>query len=137
MFVCLQKTHAYHHYKDDVPEEVKQQRLKELIAVHRRIASERNVARIGSEQLVLIQGVRTHAHTHTHTLSTPPLSSLQPSKRSSSDLAGRSDGNIKVIVPDVPVASSEGGVSSGCVPLKPGDYVSVKVGMWPSPPVRL
>ena len=79
--VDLQKTHAYHHYKDDVPEEAKQRRLKELIAVHQRIASEKNAARIGSEQLVLIQGVSrkcTHiytqvyrhtwmyAHTHTH-----------------------------------------------------------------------
>ena len=53
--------------------------------------------------------------------------SLQPSKRSNSDFAGRNDGNIKVIFPDVPVAVREGSVSSGRVPLKPGEYVSVKV----------
>ena len=32
-----------------------------------------------------------------------------------------------MIFPDVPVATSEVGVSSGSVHLKPGDYVSVKV----------
>ena len=57
------------------------------------------------------------------------LSLLQPSKRSNRDFAGRNDGNIKVIFPDVPVATSDGGVSSGCVPLKPGEYVCVKVSM--------
>uniref|UniRef100_A0A8D0HI91 Mitochondrial tRNA methylthiotransferase CDK5RAP1 n=1 Tax=Sphenodon punctatus TaxID=8508 RepID=A0A8D0HI91_SPHPU len=74
-----QKTRAFHRLEDDVPAEVKQQRLAELIAVFREEAAQVNAAALGSTQLVLVEG---------------------PSKRSDSELCGRSDGNIKVIFPN-------------------------------------
>ena len=52
-----QKTHAYHKLNDDVPHEVKQRRLKELIDLHYKIAGERNKTRIGQEQVVLVNKV--------------------------------------------------------------------------------
>lgn len=55
--VSLQKTHAYHRLQDDVPAEVKQRRLEELISVFREEATKLNAALIGSTQLVLVEGV--------------------------------------------------------------------------------
>ena len=43
--------------KDDVPEEVKLRRLKEIITVCRQGMEESNAAQIGQKQLVLIDGV--------------------------------------------------------------------------------
>lgn len=48
---------------------------------------------------------------------------VQVSKRSSLELAGRTDGNIAVVFPNEVVASEDGAK----VMLKPGDYVHVKV----------
>jgi MiaB/RimO family radical SAM methylthiotransferase len=98
-----QKTHAYHRLSDDVPHEVKQRRLRELIDTHQRIASEENSARIGEEHVVLVE---------------------KRSKRSDKDLSGRNDGNIKVIFPDVLVPSDSTGRE---VKMAPGDYVIVKI----------
>ncbi|KAM9296190.1 mitochondrial tRNA methylthiotransferase CDK5RAP1 [Gastrophryne carolinensis] len=98
------KTRAYHRLNDDVPEEVKKRRLEELIAVFREEAEKVNERAVGSTQLVLVEGV---------------------SKRSSTELSGRNDGNLKVIFPDLPVASDcspEIGVRA-----KPGDYVLVEI----------
>uniref|UniRef100_A0A8D0HJL4 Mitochondrial tRNA methylthiotransferase CDK5RAP1 n=1 Tax=Sphenodon punctatus TaxID=8508 RepID=A0A8D0HJL4_SPHPU len=99
-----QKTRAFHRLEDDVPAEVKQQRLAELIAVFREEAAQVNAAALGSTQLVLVEG---------------------PSKRSDSELCGRSDGNIKVIFPNVEI---EDGTNPGTrVRAQLGDYVSVKI----------
>lgn len=57
--ISLQKTHAYHRLEDDVPAEVKQRRLEELISVFREGAARLNAALIGSMQLVLVEGVST------------------------------------------------------------------------------
>ncbi|XP_018414798.1 PREDICTED: CDK5 regulatory subunit-associated protein 1 [Nanorana parkeri] len=96
------KTKAFHRLNDDVPAEVKKRRLEELIAVFREDAERVNKRSVGNKHLVLVEGV---------------------SKRSSTELCGRNDGNIKVIFPDVPVASS----SEAEVRVKPGDYVSVEI----------
>ena len=56
-YFFLQKTHAYHKMKDDVPEDVKLRRLKEIIEVTRIGNAEINGRQVGSEQLVLIEGV--------------------------------------------------------------------------------
>lgn len=55
----LQKTHAYHRLEDDVPAEVKQQRLEECINVFREEAARVNSELIGSTQLILVEGVST------------------------------------------------------------------------------
>ncbi|XP_010181566.1 PREDICTED: CDK5 regulatory subunit-associated protein 1 [Mesitornis unicolor] len=99
-----QKTRAFHRLQDDVPADVKQRRLQELIAVFREEAARANQAMVGQSQLVLVEG---------------------PSKRSASELCGRNDSNIKVIFPD-----AEAQDAAGCeapVRAQPGDYVLVKV----------
>lgn len=98
------KTHAYHRLQDDVPAPVKQRRLEELISVFREEAAKVNMALIGSTQLVLVEG---------------------ESKRSSEELCGRNDGNVKVVFPktDLPVQPEK----PHMVPITPGDCVLVKI----------
>ncbi|XP_062479804.1 mitochondrial tRNA methylthiotransferase CDK5RAP1 isoform X3 [Pezoporus occidentalis] len=100
----MRETRAFHRLQDDVPAEVKQRRLQELITVFREEAARANEAMVGQCQLVLVEG---------------------PSKRSALELCGRNDGNIKVIFPDAEVEDA-----AGCQALaraQPGDYVLVKV----------
>ena len=51
------------------------------------------------------------------------LSSSQTSKRSESELAGRTDGNVKVIFPESVLDPVTGNTTT----FTPGDYVTVKV----------
>ncbi|XP_062298797.1 CDK5 regulatory subunit-associated protein 1 [Scomber scombrus] len=98
------KTHAFHRLQDDVPAEVKQRRLQECISVFREEAAGVNAALIGSTQLVLVEG---------------------ESKRSTKDLCGRTDGNMKVIFPKEDVAVPP--IQSHTAPVRAGDYVLVKI----------
>ncbi|XP_006037247.1 CDK5 regulatory subunit-associated protein 1 [Alligator sinensis] len=95
-----QKTQAYHRLQDDVPAEVKHQRLKELISVFREEAARVNGALVGCTQLVLVEG---------------------PSKRSASELSGRNDGNMKVIIANRELEDR------AAARAQPGDYVLVKI----------
>ncbi|KAG9473938.1 mitochondrial tRNA methylthiotransferase CDK5RAP1 [Eleutherodactylus coqui] len=97
------KTKAFHRMNDNVPPEVKKRRLEELIAVFREEAEKVNQRAVGSTQLVLVEGV---------------------SKRSSSDLCGRNDGNTKVVFHDHSIASNS---LENDVRARPGDYVLVKI----------
>ncbi|KAM4842393.1 mitochondrial tRNA methylthiotransferase CDK5RAP1 [Thomomys bottae] len=99
-----QKTRAYHRLKDDVPEEVKLRRLEELINVFREEALKANKTSVGCTQLVLVEGL---------------------SKRSSTELCGRNDGNLKVIFPDVEMEDVTNPELT--VRAQPGDYVMVKI----------
>ena len=47
-------TYSAEHYTDDIPEEVKQERLDELMAIQEEIAAEINASKIGSEMKVII-----------------------------------------------------------------------------------
>jgi tRNA-2-methylthio-N6-dimethylallyladenosine synthase len=69
-------TFAARKYEDDVTEEIKKRRLSEIIALQQEISLERNRSELGSIQRVLIEG---------------------PSKRSTEQLAGRTDGNKMVV----------------------------------------
>jgi hypothetical protein len=50
---------------------------------------------------------------------------LQLSKRSVNDMAGRNDGNVKVVFPAVEIPEAE--YSNKLQKIKPGDYVVVQV----------
>ncbi|KAJ7565089.1 hypothetical protein O6H91_02G047400 [Diphasiastrum complanatum] len=80
-----EKTYAHRTFEDDVPEDVKQRRLSELIATFRRTTSGRFASQIGTTQLVLVEG---------------------PNKRDpENELIGRSDKGHKVIFPNMSVCS--------------------------------
>lgn len=71
-------TPAAKKFADDIPADIKQRRLSEIIAIQQRISSERNQKLVGTVQRVLAEGF---------------------SKRSDDDLSGRSDQNKVVIFP--------------------------------------
>jgi tRNA-2-methylthio-N6-dimethylallyladenosine synthase len=71
-------TPAAKKFRDDIPADVKQRRLAEIIEVQQRISAERNKTLIGTVQKVLVEGT---------------------SKRSDADFSGRSDQNKVVIFP--------------------------------------
>ncbi len=52
-----EKTTAHRRYKDDVPDEVKQLRLRAMVNVFREGAAKRNAAFVGKNQQILIEGV--------------------------------------------------------------------------------
>ena len=47
-------TYSAEHYSDDIPEDVKQERLDELMAIQEEIAAEINVSKVGQEMKVII-----------------------------------------------------------------------------------
>jgi len=49
-----ESTHAFKHYQDDIPEEIKQQRMDEIMAVQQEISAEINRQKIGTSLKVLI-----------------------------------------------------------------------------------
>lgn len=71
-----ERTLAHRKYPDDIPSEVKQRRLRQIIDIQRKGSEERNLADVGSTQLVLVEGV---------------------SKRRTDQLSGRTDTNKIVI----------------------------------------
>lgn len=73
-----EKTTAHRRYEDDVPHDVKINRLKQMTQAYRTNAQLLNEKLIGTTQLILIENV---------------------SKRSTDEFYGRCDGNVKVIIP--------------------------------------
>lgn len=53
----FQKTTAYRRYKDDVPHEIKVERVKKMFNVFRRDAEILNKQFVNTEQLMLVEGV--------------------------------------------------------------------------------
>lgn len=99
-----EKTQAHRRLEDDVPLEVKNRRVAEVLAVFRRRVKQLFDKQVGSHQLVLVEG---------------------ESRRSQNDLAGRNDSNTKVIFPRASVPESP--QSTVHREVDPGDYVLVKV----------
>nr|XP_036673070.1 CDK5RAP1-like protein [Drosophila suzukii] len=99
-----EKTTAHRRYKDDVPVNVKNERLQRMVAAFREGATQLHRKMEGQEQLILIEG---------------------KSKRSDAHWFGRNDANIKVIVPamELPVAGDLGAIRYFGV----GDFVAVRV----------
>lgn len=100
-----EKTHAHRNYTDNVPEEVKQRRLTELIEAFRESTGQCFDSQIGSIQLVLVEG---------------------PNKRApETELIGKSDRGHRVIFSNFPVPDWVDG--DGDRNPKVGDYVEVRI----------
>lgn len=73
-----EKTHAHRTMQDDVPEPVKQERLRQVIETFRKHMLVKQQAMIGTEHVVLIDGA---------------------SRKNAQDMVGRTDCNRKVVLP--------------------------------------
>lgn len=111
------KTHAARHLPDDVPPAVKQRRLAEVIAIFRAAASARAATEVGAIHCVLVEG---------------------RSKKSGSELMGKSDSGRVCVFPDVPLSQyvpdgptgtqgGGGGAADGAARVAPGRYVAFRV----------
>lgn len=56
-----EKTHAHRNYVDDVPDDVKQRRLSELISAFRESTGQRYDSQVGTTQLLLVEGANKRA----------------------------------------------------------------------------
>lgn len=101
-----EKTHAHRNYVDDVPEEVKQRRLTELIETFRNSTGQCYDMQIGSVQLVLVEG---------------------PNKRApETELIGKSDRGHRVSFVNVAVPHRDGDYD-GHRKAAVGDFVEVRI----------
>lgn len=91
--------------KDDVPEEIKSRRLREVIDTFQEVAAEASKAHVGKVFLVLVEG---------------------KSRKSETDIAGRADNNRRVNFPleSLPVFQNPG---DGMREPKAGDFVAVRI----------
>lgn len=98
-----EKTTAHRRYKDNVPHEIKIERVQRMAAVFRKHAERFNKSLIDKLELILVEG---------------------PSRKSTEQLVGRIDGNLKVVIPktDLPVKGSD-----VLRPVRSGDYIVVKI----------
>jgi tRNA A37 methylthiotransferase MiaB len=115
LYSMREKTHAYHKLDDDIPLEVKKQRLNKLVKIFKEGQLIRNNAEIGNYHLVLVDGV---------------------SKRKNDKLMGRTDTNKICIFDNKTIPSMNGHFSnlsdiynntSNTRQIKNGDYIIVKV----------
>lgn len=98
-----EKTFAHRHFEDDVQEETKQRRLRELIDTFYSALKIKVGKTVGNEDLVLVDGV---------------------SKKDSTMLSGKSDGNRTMVFDAIPIPCKTSNMSR--VPIV-GDFVRVKV----------
>ncbi|KAL5705599.1 hypothetical protein ACHQM5_023882 [Ranunculus cassubicifolius] len=100
-----EKTHAHRNYVDDVPEDVKQTRLTQLIDAFRETTGQCYDSQIGSTQLVLVEGANKRAP--------------------DTELIGKTDRGHRVIFTNIPVPHFEH--DSTCLNPKVGDFVEVRI----------
>lgn len=98
-----EKTNAYHKFKDDVPHQKKVERVMEIYNLFREQATQINLNSIGSTQLVLIES---------------------DSRKSTDSWQGRTDGNVKTVLPKTCVVDMRDGSMRN---IRPGDYVACQV----------
>lgn len=105
-----EKTHAHRNYVDDVPDNVKQRRLTELINTFRETTGQCFDSQIGTIQLVLVEG---------------------PNKRApETELIGKSDRGHRVVFLNAPIPNLEDLHSmgeNGERNPKIGDFVEVRI----------
>lgn len=101
-----EKTHANRNYSDDVPEEVKQRRLTELIEAFRGSTGQCYDSQIGTIQLVLVEG---------------------PNKRApDTELIGKSDRGHRVSFVSAPLDDRHSDSNGRRNPVV-GDFVEVRI----------
>ncbi|TQD92740.1 hypothetical protein C1H46_021665 [Malus baccata] len=101
-----EKTHANRNYDDDVPEDVKQRRLTELIEAFRKSTGQCYDSQVGTTQLVLVEG---------------------PNKRApDTELMGKSDRGHRVSFANVLLAHRDADSNEERNPVV-GDYVEVRI----------
>ena len=101
-----EKTHANRKYDDDVPEEVKQRRLTQLIEAFRETTGQFYDSQIGTVQLVLVEG---------------------PNKRApETELMGKSDRGHRVSFVNLPIPQRDCDSNGTRNPVV-GDYVEVRI----------
>lgn len=101
-----EKTHAHRNYVDDVPDEVKQRRLTELIQAFRESTRLCYDSQVGTIQLVLVEG---------------------PNKRApETELIGKSDRGHRVSFINLPLPDRDSNISNKRNPVV-GDYVEVHI----------
>eukprot|EP00501_MAST-03F_sp_TOSAG23-6_P000328 GSMAST32.ASY1.ANO1.335.1 assembled CDS len=89
-YIERERTHAYHKMKDNIPEETKQRRLREIIEVFTRQATKRALSEIGQFHLVLVEGNSRRAVS---------ASGLE-------QLTGRTDTNKRCVFENIPCNNS-------------------------------
>ena len=105
-------TAGQRHQTDDVPEDVKQRRLAEIIEAFRARAAEKQATEVGSTHCVLVEG---------------------PSKKNPDEWTGKTDTSKWVVFENQPVGTYGGDETEAstngadAAPVKPGDYVAVRV----------
>lgn len=123
------KTHAHRQLKDDIPEEVKQQRLQEIINVFRTQVQRRNEEReVGRLRLVLVEGeskksrpdhVTWHGRTDQNKRLVFPMQT---------HVGCRNEDDVKTMLTLLRNVGSGGFQQSfASVSLRPGDYAVVQV----------
>ncbi|XP_044470775.1 CDK5RAP1-like protein [Mangifera indica] len=101
-----ERTHAHRNYIDDVPEEVKQRRLTELIEAFRESTGQFYDSQVGTIQLVLVEG---------------------PNKRApDTELIGKSDRGHKISFTNLPLPNRDDSQNDKRNPVV-GDYVEVQI----------
>merc|ERR1712137_839905 len=100
-----EKTHAHRALKDDVPPEVKNRRLNEVINLFYPLAIKKNEAELNKNHVVLVE---------------------KDAKRPENYLIGRTDTNKKVVFPKVEIPNSLKSATNKKLP-GPGDYVAVTI----------
>lgn len=104
-----------------MPDDVKNERLRRMIAKFREIATLENQRFVASHQTILIEGVCLFVFTKIFKWFYLNLT-LQTSKRSAEHVFGRNDANIKVIIPSR--YTMRNGEVLDCLP---GDFVRVRI----------
>ncbi|KAI3989194.1 hypothetical protein MKX01_033230 [Papaver californicum] len=100
-----EKTHAHRNYTDDVPEDVKQRRLAEMIQTFRETTGQCYDSQVGTVQLVLVEG---------------------PNKRApETELIGKSDRGHRVIFQNVPIPHFNENNEKQLA--KVGDFIEVRI----------
>ncbi|KAK8694665.1 hypothetical protein V6N13_072212 [Hibiscus sabdariffa] len=101
-----EKTHAHRNYADDVPEEIKQRRLTELIEAFRDSTGQRYDSQVGTIQVVLVEGSNRRAP--------------------DTELIGKSDKGHRVAFVNLPLLDRDNQTGDRRNPVI-GDYVEVHI----------